>query len=436
ASRRFGLQRPYCWCSEPHVGFCEKAAKSMTLEISPDLGRGIKRLAIGVPSYNEIATIREVTRLIDARAAQLPKRVEITIVNSDNQSPDGTSAAFSAVRTQAAKVALLTAPGVSGKGNNFLEIFGFAQRWKADALICLDADLEEIPEDWLLSYFEALSSGADLVVPLYPRHWYDGNLTNQVVAPLVATTSHAIRQPIGGDFGFSKKAVSFLHYLKWPLKARGFGVDVFVVMRCIDAGLNIIQQPLSTGKIHSWRSDTPDEVLAEMSTKFFEVVGMLLEEINRLPSSLCTPAKTVFPIAPPLSAPEKLYDPSHIIATSRTTWATRRELVGNSDLFNGPTYEDPPVLNDSEWADVLAALVFLGRDKNKHTALLKAFETLFYARLATALPGLRDRDVESMVVMLARAVSALLAFGDLKAGSARPSIHNRDRERNVDGSME
>ena len=49
-----------------------------------------------------------------------------------------------------------------------------------------------------------LHDGFDYVAPLYLRHKYDGTITNSIVYPLTrALYGREVRQPIGGDFGFS-----------------------------------------------------------------------------------------------------------------------------------------------------------------------------------------------------------------------------------------
>ena len=57
-----------------------------------------------------------------------------------------------------------------------------------------------------------LEQGFDYVAPYYLRHKYDGTITNSIVYPMTRTLyGHRIRQPIGGDFGFSGHLAQ--HYL-------------------------------------------------------------------------------------------------------------------------------------------------------------------------------------------------------------------------------
>src|SRR4029450_12425492 len=165
------------------------------------------------------------------------------------------------------KVCLRTAS--RGKGHNFRRLFEFCREKDAAALVTIDADLEIVPADWLPALVGPVLAGrADFVTPLYGRFWYDGNMTNQFMAPLVlAVTGHPIRQPIGGEFAFSRAVIARLLDEQWPAGAYGFGTDLFAVLRSLRAGFIVGQAPLSVGKVHSWRSDSVDQLEEEMGTK-------------------------------------------------------------------------------------------------------------------------------------------------------------------------
>ena len=67
--------------------------------------------------------------------------------------------------------------------------------------------------------------GYEFVAPLYARHRYDGTITNTIVYPLTrALYGKRIRQPIGGDFGFSGDlAARFLEFEDWEGPSRSTG---------------------------------------------------------------------------------------------------------------------------------------------------------------------------------------------------------------------
>ena len=369
-------------------------------------------ITIGIPSWCESERIVPVVRAVDELLTRSFPDDERVIVNADNCSPDGTAATFLATHTTNPKVSLLTEPGLRGKGYNFQLLFSYALERRADVLITLDADLEVIADDWLPEISRPiLSAEADMCVPLYPRFWYDGNLTNQVVAPLVLAVTHVpIRQPIAGDFAFAPSALAHLLALDWPLKARRFGVDSFAVLRILKAGLRITQVPLSTGKIHSWRSDTADEVEDEMADKFEEIAGTALEELSNWEVVQRGTAIPRFPAAPQLGQAPKAYDVAHIIETARRGFAQQHDrelfrlLAGSTPVPEGALMR----IDESHWASILANCLLFARTNRLTTDFFAAFKALFFLRLASVLPELDDENVEPMVQRVAELLNARL----------------------------
>ena len=70
--------------------------------------------------------------------------------------------------------------------------------------------MRSITPEWIGLLVGPPSSGFDYVAPLYRRHKYDGTITNSIVYPLTrALYGKQVRQPIGGDFGFSGRMARF-----------------------------------------------------------------------------------------------------------------------------------------------------------------------------------------------------------------------------------
>ena len=95
--------------------------------------------------------------------------------------------------------------GLPGKGSAFRTIFEIAHSLKAKACIVVDSDLRSITPEWVeLLVTPIFVKDYDFVAPLYLRHKYDGTITNSIIYPLTrALYGKRVRQPIGGDFGFS-----------------------------------------------------------------------------------------------------------------------------------------------------------------------------------------------------------------------------------------
>ena len=99
----------------------------------------------------------------------------------------------------------MTYIGLSGKGSAFRAIFELAAAVGARGCAVLDADLRSVSPAWVDRLVgPVLQHGYDLVTRLYARHKLDGTITNSVAFPLTAALyGRRLRQPIGGDFGFS-----------------------------------------------------------------------------------------------------------------------------------------------------------------------------------------------------------------------------------------
>jgi hypothetical protein len=352
----------------------------------------------GIPSWCEVETIRAHAERVDAALREAYPDARRVVVLADNDSPDGTVAEFALAALEAEAVSL-SSPG-RGKGLNFRLLFEAALELDAAALLTFDADLEVVPSDWVPALAAPILAGeADLVVPLYGRHWYDGNLTNQVAAPLVAAvTDKPVRQPIAGEFGFSPRALGQLVDLDWPPRAQGFGVDAWCVLRALRGDLKLIQRRLSAGKLHSWRSDTASEVAEEMQGKFDHIAGLLLDELAPVDWPAQGPPPP-FPASAPLGPPPKDYGTGHLAESAAVAW---RAVADSEELPALAPWADtgslPPVVSDAAWAETLA--LALRRSRAAGGAgddLLVALKAVFLARIASVLPGLDQAGVEPMV---------------------------------------
>ncbi|HEX9202640.1 MAG TPA: glycosyltransferase, partial [Vicinamibacteria bacterium] len=198
-------------------------------------------LLVGIPSFNNARTIGHVVRAAAAGFAKYFPGRRAVIVNSDGGSSDGTpeivtGADFSSpgrilVSRPLTPVHKIVTPyqGLPGKGSAFRTIFAIAERLQAKACAVVDSDLRSITPGWIeLLLGPVLEEGFDFVAPLYLRHKYDGTITNSIVYPLTrALYGKEVRQPIGGDFGFSGRVAS--HYLSkpvWESDVARFGIDI------------------------------------------------------------------------------------------------------------------------------------------------------------------------------------------------------------------
>jgi hypothetical protein len=162
--------------------------------------------------------------------------------------------------------------GIPGKGSAFRTIFEVARRLNVGACAVVDADLRSITPEWIELLIRPIrKEGYDYVAPYYLRHKYDGTITNSLVYPLTrALYGVQIRQPIGGDFGFSGKLAA--HYSDkhvWESDVARFGIDIWMTTEAIASGAEVCQSFLGA-KIHN-----PKDPAADLAGMLVQVVGAL-----------------------------------------------------------------------------------------------------------------------------------------------------------------
>ncbi len=233
-------------------------------------------IIVGIPSYNEADNIAYPTDVASRGLREFFPDAKSVIINVDNNSPDGTADAFMDTPTQQPKIYISTPEGVKGKGNNLRNLFRAAVELEAKFVVVVDADLKSITPGWIRYLGEPLMGRFDYVTPIYVRHKYDGTITNHIAYPLIRCLyGLRVRQPIGGDFGFSGTlARAFLSEKTWNSKVANFGIDVWMTTIAIARGFNVCQAFLGTPKIH--RAKDP---AGELSMMFIQVVSTLFDMV-------------------------------------------------------------------------------------------------------------------------------------------------------------
>ena len=239
-------------------------------------------ILIGIPSYNNARTIGHVIRAVQGGLARYFPHRKAVIVNSDGGSTDNTVEIvknsmiedFQSVllRHRGEPAITLSVPyhGVPGKGSAFRAIFEMAAALNVQACAVMDADLRSITPEWVeLLVHPVLQEGFDFVAPLYRRHKYDGTITNSIIYPLTrALYGKRLRQPIGGDFGFSGRLARF--YLRedvWQTDVARYGIDIWMTTEAIANEFKVAQAFLGA-KIHD-----PKDPGSDLSAMLYQVVG-------------------------------------------------------------------------------------------------------------------------------------------------------------------
>jgi glucosylglycerate synthase len=256
------------------------------------LARELERIGradvlVGIPSFNNARTVGHVVRAVSVGLAKYYPDLACVLVNADGGSSDGTPEI--ALQAETGDHATLLVDhrrgplhrvatgylGIPGKGSALRTILRVAELVGAKACAVVDSDLRSITPEWVeLLVGPVLEGGMDFVAPLYTRHKYDGTITNGLVYPLTrALYGRRVRQPIGGDFGFSGAFAARLlrEPEAWETDVARYGIDVWMTTRAIADGYQVCQAHLGA-KIH----DTKDPG-ADLTAMFTQVVGTVFE---------------------------------------------------------------------------------------------------------------------------------------------------------------
>ena len=233
-------------------------------------------IVVGIPSYNEADSISYPTDVASRGLINYFSDKKAVIINVDNHSPDGTRDAFMNTPTKVPKIYISTPEGVKGKGSNFKNLFEAAVELQAKAVVVVDADLKSITPQWIQYLAEPIFAGFNFVTPIYVRHKFDGSITNHIAYPLLRTLfGLRVRQPIGGDFGFSgRMARAFLAEQLWNERIAHYGIDIWMTTIAIARRFRVCQTFLGSPKSH--RAKDPAKDLGPMFTQvimtFFDLM--------------------------------------------------------------------------------------------------------------------------------------------------------------------
>lgn len=234
---------------------------------------------VGIPSYRNAATIGHVVRVAGEGLAKYFAGLSTAIVDSDGGSPDGTREVVSSTPVpKGVRVLATEYNGLPGKGSAFRAIFGIAAALQAKACIVVDSDLRSIMPEWIDRLGgPVLRDGFAYIAPLYTRHKHDGTITNNITYPMTRMLYGLdVRQPIGGDFGFSGDLAQWwLAQDVWDTDVARYGIDIWMTTTAIAQGFKVGQAGLGL-KIH----DAKDPAAA-LGPMFSQVVSTLFALMKR-----------------------------------------------------------------------------------------------------------------------------------------------------------
>ena len=235
-------------------------------------------ILVGIPCYNNESTITHVIQMVTHGLDKHYKDKRNVIHIADGGSTDDTrevAKEFEIKPWQEKIVSIYRGPG--GKGTALRSIFETAERLGVQACAVVDSDLRSITSDWIHYLVDpVLTKKYQFVAPVYLRHKYDGTITNNIVYNLTrALYGKRIRQPIGGDFAFSRDVAKFyVGQDVWDTDVARYGIDIWMTTNAVTQGFRICQANLGV-KIHDAKD--PSEHLGPMFRQVIWTLFSLME---------------------------------------------------------------------------------------------------------------------------------------------------------------
>jgi len=356
-------------------------------------------LVVGIPSFRNAATIGHVTEAASEGLRRNFPELRAVIVNADGGSEDGTP---DRVRASADGVPTIAGryQGKSGKGSAFRAIFEAVTMLDAKACAVVDSDLRSITPEWIARLIGPIVRGeADYVTPLYARHKHDGTITNTIAYPLTRALYGArVRQPIGGEFGFSAElARVFLAEPVWDSDVAKFGIDIFMTTTALARGVRVAQAFLGA-KIHD-----PKDPGADLGPMFTQVVGTLLALARKnadiwrsVTGSRDVPL--IGEIAP--VEPEAVNASVRVLVEKFKAGATEQDPAW-ADILSPDTRDiarkaaetgNASAIGGRFWAKAVYEIVAAARTRDDTEALARALLPLYFGRVAALIGEVQGLD--------------------------------------------
>ena len=210
-------------------------------------------ILIGIPCYNNETTIAHVIQMVSHGLDKHYRDRRSVIFIADGGSTDDSrevAREFQIKPWQEKLISIYRGPG--GKGTALRSVFEAADRLNVKVCAVVDSDIRSITSDWIGYLLEpVLNRDYQFVAPVYMRHKYDGTITNNIVYNLTRSLyGKRIRQPIGGDFAFSREVAGFYaDQSVWSTDVARFGIDIWMTTSAITNNFRICQSNLGV-KIH------------------------------------------------------------------------------------------------------------------------------------------------------------------------------------------
>jgi glucosylglycerate synthase len=211
---------------------------------------------VGVPTYNNAATVGHVVQAIRAGLLKYFPRERAVIVNADGGSRDQTSdlvrgASINDLQHSTDLNALRTLHSINAEyaggpatGTALRTILASAELLRVSACAVVSPESTTIEPEWIERLLRPVYQGNfDFVTPLYRRHKFDGLLMRNLVYPMTrAFYGKQVREPYAAEFSFSGQLAShFLAQEIWTHEVGHTGTEIALTISAIIGGFRLAQ---------------------------------------------------------------------------------------------------------------------------------------------------------------------------------------------------
>ena len=211
---------------------------------------------VGVPTYNNAATVGQVVQAIRAGLLKYFPRERAVIVNADGGSRDRTpdlvrGASINDLQHSTDLNALRTLHSISAEyaggpatGTALRTILASAELLRVSACAVVSPESTTIEPEWIERLLRPVYQGNfDFVTPLYRRHKFDGLLMRNLVYPMTrAFYGKQVREPYASEFSFSGQLAShFLAQEIWTQEVGQTGTELALTISAITGGFRLAQ---------------------------------------------------------------------------------------------------------------------------------------------------------------------------------------------------
>ncbi|MCF7835710.1 MAG: glycosyltransferase [Candidatus Marinimicrobia bacterium] len=356
-------------------------------------------IVVGIPSYNESDTIGNVVKQIDRGLKKYFKNKKTVIINVDNNSPDDTKKVFLKTKTETPKIYITTPENILGKGNNILNLLKKMEELKAEAGMMIDADIKNCSPEWVKCLLSPVLSGNDFVAPIYNRNEYDGSITNNICYPsLFGFLGVNIRQPIGGDMGFSKKLCEHWLKQKWTTQTKQYGIDIFMTTQAIKGGFKICQSNLGV-KSHKPSAPKLGPMFLQVTDTLFkglvENKKLWQKKISKITiPTVCEIKKTTSPQK--MAIDYKFLKERAVFEFSLHYETLEKYLLPENYKKIEKMFFDDKVLNVNAnlWVKIIYDMFFAYDTSRQKQKIIRALRSLYFARIVSFIKQTLEKNYE------------------------------------------